>query len=140
MINFFSGFVVPESARNTSQMFELNRQWEAEYGEDRDAIARARARYRAQHPILPGTVHDVVDHIEHVIRVAGIDHVGIGSDYDGVPILPKQLEDVSCYPVITQVLLDRGYSESDIHQIMSGNILRVIRQAEEVAAQMQAAN
>jgi membrane dipeptidase len=140
MINFFSGFVVPESARNTSQMFELNRQWEAEYGEDRDAIARARARYRAQHPILPGTVHDVVDHIEHVIRVAGIDHVGIGSDYDGVPILPKQLEDVSCYPVITQVLLDRGYSESDIHKIMSGNILRVIRQAEEVAAQMQAAN
>jgi membrane dipeptidase len=138
MINFFSGFVVPESARNTSQMFEMTRQWEAEFGEDRDAIARERARYRAKHPILPGTVHDVVDHIEHVIRVAGIDYVGIGSDYDGVPMLPKQLEDVSCYPVITQVLLDRGYSESDIHKIMSGNILRVIQQAEQVAAEMQA--
>lgn len=135
MINFFSGFVVPESARNTSQMFELNRKWEAQYGQDQDAIARERARYRAQHPILPGTVHDVVDHIEHVTKVSGIGHVGLGSDYDGIPIVPKQLEDVSCYPVITQELLNRGYSEQDIHKVMSGNVLRVIRECEQVAAQ-----
>jgi len=137
MVNFFSGFVVPESARNTSQMFELNRQWETQYGKDQDAIAKERARYRAKHPILPGTVEDVVDHIEHIIQVAGIDYVGLGSDYDGIPVVPRQLEDVSCYPVLTQSLLDRGYTEEDIHKIMSGNILRVIQECEEVAARLQ---
>lgn len=59
--------------------------------------------------------------------------MGLGSDYDGITRLPKQLEDVSTYPVITQVLLDRGYTEADIHKIMSGNMLRVIREAEKVA-------
>lgn len=137
MVNFFSGFVVPESARNTSQMFELNRQWEAQYGNDQAAIGRERARFRAAHPVLPGTVHDVVDHIDHIARIAGIDHVGLGSDYDGIPVVPKQLEDVSSYPVITQALLDRGYNESDIHKIMSGNILRVIEQSEIVAAELR---
>lgn len=131
MINFFSGFVVPESARDSSKMFDLMREWEAKHGNDRDAIDKERARYRAEHPIKLGTVHDVIDHIEHVIKVAGIDHVGLGSDYDGVDgKLPKQLEDVSTYPVITQALLDRGYSEADIHKVLSGNIMRVIKQAE----------
>jgi membrane dipeptidase len=130
MVNFFSGFVVPESARNTSNMFELTREWEAKYGNDKDAIDRERARYRAKYPIYPGTVHDVVDHIEHIIKVAGIDHVGLGSDFDGIPTVPKQLEDVSTYPVITQALIDRGFSEADIHKVLSGNIMRVIQQAE----------
>lgn len=130
MVNFFSGFVVPESARNTSNMFELTRQWEAEFGDDQAAIDRQRARHRAKYPIYPGTVHDVIDHIEHIIKVAGIDHVGIGSDFDGVPTVPLQLEDVSTYPVITQALIDRGYSESDIHKVLSGNIMRVIQRAE----------
>ncbi len=133
MVNFFSGFVVPESARNTGQMFELARQWEKQYGDDKAAIARERARFLAEHPVAAGTVHDVVNHIEHIIRVAGIDHVGLGSDFDGIPVLPKQLEDVSTYPVITQALLDRGYHEEDIHKIMSGNILRVIRESEKIA-------
>jgi membrane dipeptidase len=62
--------------------------------------------------------------------------VGIGSDYDGITMVPRQLEDVSTYPVITQELLNRGYGEADIHQIMSGNILRVMREAEKVAAQL----
>lgn len=132
MINFFSGFVVPESARNTSKMFELTRLWDAKYGDDKQAIDRERARYRASNPIYPGTVHDVVDHIEHVIEVAGIDHVGLGSDFDGVTMVPKQLEDVSTYPVITQALMDRGYGEQDIHKVLSGNIMRVIRQAQAV--------
>lgn len=130
MINFFSGFVVPESARSVSNMFELIREWEAKYGDDKEAIDRERTRYRAKHPIIPGTVHHVIDHIVHVIQVAGIDHVGLGSDFDGVSAVPKQLEDVSTYPVITQALMDRGYSEADIHKVMSGNILRVIQQAE----------
>ena len=86
---------------------------------------------------LRGTVHDVVDHIEHVINVAGVDHVGIGSDYDGVGSVPKQLDDVSFYPYITQELLNRGHSEADIKKIMGGNLLRAMRGAEQVARRLR---
>lgn len=137
MINFFSGFIVPQSAQITSRMLELERVWEQQHPEDSEAIARERARYRAENPLIPGTVHDVVEHIDHAVKVAGIDHVGIGSDFDGVPMLPKGLEDVSCYPVITQLLLDRGYSPQGIDKIMSGNMLRVLRQAEQAAIKLQ---
>jgi len=82
-----------------------------------------------------GDVGTVVDHIEHVIKTAGVDHVGLGSDYDGVEELPVGLEDVSTYPAITQVLLDRGHSAEDIHKILGGNILRALRVAEQVAAE-----
>lgn len=82
----------------------------------------------------PGTIHDVVDHIEHIIEVAGIDHVGIGSDFDGVPTLPVQLEDVSKYPLITQEMLNRGHSADDIRKLLGGNVLRALEQAEKVAA------
>ncbi len=90
-----------------------------------------------QDPKSRGTLSDVVDHIEHIIQVAGIDHVGIGSDYDGVSRLPVGLEDVSCYPAITQELLSRGYDEKAIHKILGGNILRVLRKAEDVAKELQ---
>jgi len=80
-----------------------------------------------------GDLGTVVDHIEHVIRVAGIDHVGIGSDYDGVSRLPVGLEDVSTYPSITQELLKRGYNTKQIHKILGGNILRALRVAEQVS-------
>jgi membrane dipeptidase len=84
-----------------------------------------------------GTVRDVVDHIEHIIKVAGIDHVGIGSDFDGVPRLPRQLDDVAHYPYITQELLNRGYDREQIHKILGANLLRVLRQAEEVSRQLK---
>ncbi|HBE70053.1 MAG TPA: membrane dipeptidase [Planctomycetaceae bacterium] len=137
MVNFYSGFVVPESAANTRTMFERGRELRAKYGDDEEAIRKETAIYRRRHPVLPGTIHDVADHIDHIVKVAGIDHVGIGSDYDGIGTVPKGLEDVASYPNLTQVLVDRGYSESDIHKIMSGNILRVIKAAEAVAAEMR---
>lgn len=84
-----------------------------------------------------GTLHDVVDHIDHLVAVAGIDHVGIGSDFDGVPRLPEQLESVAAYPLITQELLNRGYDKVSIHKILGGNILRVLRRAEDVAKLIQ---
>lgn len=80
----------------------------------------------------------ICDHIDHIAKVAGIDHVGIGSDYDGVGRLPRGLEDVSCYPIITQELLDRGYTRDQIHKVLGGNVLRVLRQAEKVATQLKA--
>lgn len=81
----------------------------------------------------PGSIHDVVDHIQHIIKVAGIDHVGLGSDFDGVPRLPTQLEDVSMYPLITQEMLNRGHSADDIRKLLGGNVLRALEQAEQVA-------
>ena len=78
-------------------------------------------------------MHTVVDHIDHLVQVMGIDHVGLGSDYDGAGTMPLQLEDVSGYPYITQELLNRGYSKKQIHKIMGGNLLRVLRQVEKVA-------
>ncbi len=137
MVNFFSGFVVPESAVNTRNMFDQLRELRAKYPDDPAAIEKEMAAIRITHPVLPGSVHDVADHIDHIVKNAGIEHVGIGSDFDGISTVPKQLEDVSMYPVLTQVLLDRGYSEADIHKIMSENILRVLRQAEAVAQQLK---
>ena len=78
----------------------------------------------------------MVDHIDHIAKVAGVDCVGLGSDYDGVTLLPEGLEDVSTYPAITQELLDRGYSEVDIKKILGGNALRALREAEEVARRL----
>jgi membrane dipeptidase len=135
MVNFFSGFVVPEAARLSQNMFQVMRNLQAKYPDEKEFSA-ALKQYGKEHPLPPGSVHDVVDHIEHIIRIAGVDHVGIGSDYDGVPQLPDQLEDVSCYPYITQELLNRGYSAADIHKIQGSNVLRVMRRAEEVAREL----
>lgn len=140
MVNFYSGFVVPESVRNTRSMFERKRELREKHGDDQEAIRRESAAYRAAHPVLPGTIHDVADHIDHIVQVAGIDHVGIGSDFDGIGTVPQQLEDVSMYPYLTQALLNRGYAEGDIHKFMSGNILRVIRQAEAIAQDLAVQN
>lgn len=134
MVNFSSGFVHPESARRRAKMFDVLRELRAKFPDD-DHFKQARRKWEVENPIERGDIHDLVDHIEHIAKTAGVEHVGIGSDYDGITMVPKQLEDVSTYPVITQELLNRGYGEADIHQIMSGNILRVMREAEKVAAQ-----
>jgi membrane dipeptidase len=81
------------------------------------------------------SVSEIVAHISHVIRLAGIDHVGLGSDFDGVgDNLPIGMEDVSRYPNLIRELLKAGFSEEDIGKICSGNLLRVWREVEEVAA------
>jgi membrane dipeptidase len=132
MVNFFPGFIVPEAARAMKDMFQQFRELRAKYPDDKDLQA-ALEQFRKEHPIPTGSVHTVVDHIEHIIKVAGIDHVGLGSDFDGINAVPKQLEDVSCYPNITQELLNRGYSKEDIVKVLGGNLLRAFRQAEEMA-------
>ena len=84
------------------------------------------------------TVETVLDHIDHAVEVAGVDHVGLGSDFDGVPSLPTGLGDVTRLPYLTYGMLQRGYSESDIRKILGGNTLRVLADAERVAAEMRA--
>ena len=130
MVNFFSGFVVPESAQNLKDMFEARRLIDKEFGADTDAAKNAMQKWKALHPTVPGHISIVVEHIDHIAKVAGIDHVGLGGDFDGVDTLPKGLEDVSKYPSITELLVRKGYSESDIHKIMSGNIMRVFKACE----------
>jgi len=132
MVVFFSGYIHPEGARMMATYFEEERALKAKYP-DEEEFKQAWQRWREQHPVPPGTVHTLVDHIDHIVRVAGIDHVGLGSDYEGARIMPAQLEGVSGYPCITQELLNRGYSEQDIHKIMGANLLRALRQAERVA-------
>lgn len=133
MVNFFSAFVVPEAAELYSEKLKLQRELKQQYDED-EADRRLR-RWSRRNSMPRGTIHDVLDHIEHIAKVAGPDHVGIGSDYDGVSVLPTQLEDVSSYPLLTQGMLDRGFSEADIRGILGDNLMRVMRKVEQVAAE-----
>ena len=139
MVNFFSGFVMPEGARALQKMFEVGRELRKKYPDDEDKYKEAMREWNRGNDYPAGTAHIVVDHIEHVIKVAGIDHVGLGSDYDGISKLPKQLEDVSTYPILTQELLNRGYSKADIHKVLGGNLMRVMGDCERVAKELAGA-
>lgn len=92
------------------------------------------AKYKKEKKVNLGTVKDIADHIDHVVKLVGINYVGIGSDFDGIDDLPKGAEDVSTYPNLIYELLKRSYSDEDIQKICSGNILRVWKQVEEFAA------
>lgn len=136
MVNFFSGYSEPEATKMTQRLFDEMRELKEKYPDPKDR-EKARDEYRRKNPMPRGTVHTIVDHIDHIVKVAGVNHAGLGSDFDGVGVLPEQLEDVSCYPFITQALLDRGYTAEQIHKINGGNVLRALREAERVAAELQ---
>lgn len=137
MVNFFSGFIVPEGARATQKMFEVSRELKKKYPDDDAKYREAIRAWTKENDYPPGDVHTIVDHIDQIVKVAGIDCVGLGSDFDGVPRLPRQMSDVSCYPFITQVLLDRGYTKEQIHKILGGNLMRAFAEAEAVSKKMQ---
>jgi membrane dipeptidase len=102
---------------------------------DEDRIQR---EWAAKIPRPP--LKSLIDHIDHIAKVAGVDHVGLGSDFDGVSgATPQGIDSAADLPKITQALLDRGYSAEDIHKILGGNLLRVFREAERVSKEMQAA-
>src|SRR5690606_34368084 len=94
MVNFYSGFVVPENAERNTAWLELQAELNEKY-DDESKVRVELAKWERQNPMVPGDIHHVVEHIDHLVRVAGVDHVGIGSDYDGVGTLPEQLEAVS---------------------------------------------
>jgi membrane dipeptidase len=103
---------------------------------DKDQIER---EWGAKIPRPP--LKSLIDHIDHIAKVAGVDHVGLGSDFDGVSgALPQGIDSAADLPKITQALLDRGYSASDIHKILGGNLLRVFGEVERVSREMQAAS
>jgi Zn-dependent dipeptidase, microsomal dipeptidase homolog len=105
---------------------------------DHIAFDQFAATYRQQHAKPTATIDQVVAHIEHVREVAGVNHVGIGGDYDGTEDLPLGLEDVSGYPRLFAALADRGWSDLDLTKLAGGNILRVMRAAEAGARDLQA--
>jgi membrane dipeptidase len=102
------------------------------------ASRAAREEYARRNPAPRATLAQVADHIEHVREVAGVDHVGIGGDFDGTEDLPDGLADVSCYPALIAELLERGWSEQDCARLAGGNVLRVMREAESAAGAISA--
>jgi len=106
------------------------------YANDPERLSEESDKLEAQYPLPPLPLSKLIDHIDHIVKVAGIDHVGLGADFDGANDFPEGARDVSMLPNITYELLKRGYSEPDIEKILGGNFLRVFAQAEIVARKM----
>jgi len=101
------------------------------------AVTAGIERWRAEHPAPRATLQQVADHIDHIRKVAGIDHIGLGGDFDGITQVVQGLEDVSKYPDLTAELLKRGYKDDEVKKVLGLNVLRAWRQAEQVAARLQ---
>ena len=137
MVNFYSDYVNPLDAARSLKRTRRREELKKLYPDDSEKADSELRQWELKNPRSKRcTVHDLLDHIDHIVDIAGIDHVGLGSDFDGVSALPRQLEDVSTYPVITQGLLDRGYTESEIRKILGANIMRVFEQAEKVSRRL----
>jgi membrane dipeptidase len=134
MVNFFSGYVVPSAAKISMEEMDYERELKKKYNGDQTLYEPELKRWKATHKYARGSIHDLLDHIDHIAKVAGPEYIGIGSDFDGVNLLPTQLDDASCYPYITQGLIDRGYTDEQIKGILGGNLLRVMRGVEAYAA------
>ncbi len=102
-----------------------------------ERAAAALAAWDSEHPRPVVTLEQVADHIEHIRRVAGVDHVGIGSDFDGIPDAPRGLESVDRYPALLEELMRRGWSDADIAKLAGENVLRVMASAEQVAMRLR---
>lgn len=137
MINYGSAFLTEVANAYNKPKGEAYNAWIEESGTEKsDEVEEAfDAKYRAEHPYPYADLSDVLDHIDHVVKITGsVNYVGLGSDYDGVgDSLPTGLKDVSSYPTLIKGLLERGYSEDDVKKILSGNLLRVWREIEAYA-------
>jgi membrane dipeptidase len=143
-INFFSAFLDPDYA---SALKKVQPQIEAAVAAEREAYAQKgrqlpwteeqKIGMKISRGIPAPPLERVADHIDHAVQVGGVDHVGIGSDFDGIESAPKGLEDISKIPDLVVELARRGYSEEDLEKILGGNLLRVMRQVDDVSRQMQ---
>lgn len=144
-INYHVGFLSQEYANAVKAkpevMKKMNDDVAQKCGKDNEACSISTENELIHKMMLDGTLPRVdwtkiVDHIDHAVKIGGVDHVGLGSDYDGSD-MPLGMEDVSHLPEITQALLDRGYSDGDIKKILGENTLRVMAEAERVSREMQ---
>jgi membrane dipeptidase len=138
MVNFYPGFVSPELRARDLERGRQQAALREKFPNDAAAVARELRAWDAAHPAPKATLAQVADHIDHIRKVAGADHVGIGSDYDGVDDeLPVGLEDVSNYPDLFAELVVRGWSDGDLKKLAGENILRALERAEQVAKRLQ---
>ena len=135
-INFGSTFVTKRANAWSKKRSAGQKAAEEKFGPDSEEYKNFRDQFAEENPLPYAALDSVLDHIDHVVKLIGIDHVGIGSDYDGVgDSLPTDLKDVSTYPNLIQGLLNRGYTDAHIIKILSGNFMRVWKTNEQFAAQ-----
>ncbi|HEU5132141.1 MAG TPA: dipeptidase [Pyrinomonadaceae bacterium] len=137
-VNFYSVFVdektvAPQSAERDKRLKAQQDAIDEKYKNDPERRAEESDKLEAANPLPPLPISKLIDHIDHIVKVAGVDHVGIGADFDGANDMPEGAQDVSMLPNITYELLKRGYSEKDIRKILGENLLRVMAEAERVA-------
>jgi len=138
MVTFVPGFVSPKvNEWNKRQTAEQDR-LKALTPNDAAAVKAGVDKWTAANPAPDATIAEVADHVDHIRKVAGIDHIGIGSDFDGITQTIKDLDNVSTYPRLTAELLKRGYSDGDVKKILGENVLRALREAEKVSKRLQA--
>ena len=141
MINFYPVFLdqkaIDASAARDARLKPRRDALREQFKSDPKRLEEELNKLTAANPLPPTPLSVLIDHFDHVAKVAGIDHVGIGSDFDGVPYLPVGMEDVSKLPAITYELLRRGYSERDVRKVLGENFLRAFAQAERVARTSQ---
>lgn len=140
-VNFYSVFVdtttvSPQSAERERRLKAQQDAIDEKYKNDPERRAEESDKLEAANPLPPLPISKLIDHIDHIVKVAGIDHVGIGADFDGANDMPEGAQDVSMLPNITYELLKRGYSERDIKKILGENLLRAFAEAERVARGM----
>jgi membrane dipeptidase len=140
MVPFVTGFVSPAVLLYDQSTRPVMKDLQAKYGNDTAGITREINQWRAAHSEPRATLSQVADQIEYVRKVAGVDHVGIGSDFDGITEVVQGLEDVSTFPALFAELARRGWSDSDLRKLAGENFLRVFAQAEAVSKRMQREN
>lgn len=137
MVPFVTGFVSPAVYLYDQSTRPIITDLQKKYGTDTAAITREINQWKATHPEPRATLSQVADQIDYVRKVAGVDHVGIGGDFDGITEVVQGLEDVSKYPNLFAELARRGWSDADLRKLAGENLLRVFGQAEAVARRLQ---
>jgi membrane dipeptidase len=137
MVTFVPSFVAAEGAEFNRVFWAEARRVRAEHPDDPEAVRTAIDAWFEANPGPSASVSDVADHIDHIRDVAGIDYVGIGSDFDGAPTMPRGRGDVSRYPALFDELASRGYHDEDLTKIAGRNVLRVMREVQQVATRLR---
>ena len=137
MVNFYSAYVSNDVRLWTAEHAAEMARVQSLYPHDPDRRQSEQAAWETAHPSPVATVGQVADHVEHIAKVAGYDHVGIGGDLDGIDVAPAGLASVDGYPLVFAELIKRGWSDANLAKLAGGNLLRVLRQAEAVSASMK---
>ncbi len=137
MVTFVPGFLSEEVAAHGQARTAEAARLRSKYPYSEETVTQGMDAWRRAHPAPRATVSQIADHVDHIRDTAGIDHIGIGSDFDGIGAVPQGMEDVSKFPALTAELLRRGYGDEDVKKILGLNVLRVMRRVEEVSGRLR---